>query len=110
MAERDRLVAELAEGEKRMERLREEGRAAPPPWDVVGDEFLDDVAQMRQEILELRRTSSPAGTQISGVLWRRRQIQPSSLRTCCPKEPPNCPSWRSELAEVGQRTDGFAPF
>ena len=55
VAERDRLVAELAEGEKRMERLREEARAAPPPRDVVGDEFLDDVAQMRQEILELRR-------------------------------------------------------
>ena len=53
--ERDRLVAELAEGEKRMERLREEGRAAPLPKDVVGDEFFDDVAQMRQEILELRR-------------------------------------------------------
>ena len=55
VAERDRLVAELAEGEKRMERLREEAHAVPPPRDVVGDEFLDDVAQMRQEILELRR-------------------------------------------------------
>ena len=54
VAERDRLVAELAEGEKRMERLREEARAAPRPRDLV-DEFLDDVAQMRQEILELRR-------------------------------------------------------
>ena len=38
-----------------MERFREEARAAPPPRDVVGDEFLDDVAQMRQEIMELRR-------------------------------------------------------
>ena len=55
VAERDRLVAELAEGEKRMERLREEAHAVPPPRDVVGNEFLDDVAQMRQEILELRR-------------------------------------------------------
>ena len=55
VAEKDRFVAELAEGEKRMERLREEARAAPPPRDLVGEEFHYDVAQMRQEILELRR-------------------------------------------------------
>ena len=55
MAEKDRLVAEFTEGEKRMERLREEAHAAPRQRDLVGDEFLDDVAQMRQEILELWR-------------------------------------------------------
>ena len=142
VAERDRLVAEFAEGEKRMERLREEARAAPPPRDVVGDEFLDDVAQMRQEILELRRfrdrfpasalrgalvllfwrifrqcrrirTNSrhgcQTGTQISGVLWRRRRIQRSSvsLRTCCPKQPPNCPSWRARIARSGADNRSF---
>ena len=38
-----------------MEHLREEGRAAHRPRDLVGDEFLDDVAQMCQEIPEFRQ-------------------------------------------------------
>ena len=64
VAEKDRLIAELAEGEKRMEGLREEVRAAPTQRDLVGVEFLDNVAQMRQEILESierRRGSSCSG-------------------------------------------------
>ena len=59
VAEEGRFVAELEEGERRMERLREEARAAPTQRDPVGDELhgvdLDDAAKTRQEILELRQ-------------------------------------------------------
>ena len=59
VAEKDRLVAELEEGERRMDRFREEARTAPTQRDLVGEECRglgpDDVAQMRQEILELRQ-------------------------------------------------------
>ena len=100
VVERDRLVAELAEGEKRMERLREEARAAPPTKGCCWRRIPRRCGAGASGNSGIAAVSGPVPC--VSIERRRGSMSKAAAKLSQLEE--------RELQEVGQRSDRFAPY